>query len=156
MDAAARAERITRYREGHGVVVEALGGIVEDELDRRSAPDDWTVREIVHHLADSEMTSAIRLRKLLVEEHPVIEGYDEPAFARRLTMDRPLDASLDALSAARRSTAELLDRMTEADWRRSGTHTESGPYDAERWLEIYASHAHEHALQIQRARGRVD
>ena len=156
MDANERAELIARYREGHGVVVEALTGIAEDELDRRPAPGEWTVREIVHHLADSEMTSAIRLRKLLVEENPLIQGYDEPAFARRLTMDRPLEASLDALSAARRSTAELLDRMAEADWHRSGTHAESGPYDAERWLGIYASHAHEHAEQIERAGGHVD
>jgi hypothetical protein len=71
-------------------------------------------------------------------------------------MDRPLEASLDALSAARRSTAELLDRMSEADWQRSGTHSESGRYSAERWLEIYAEHAHEHAEQIERARGHVD
>jgi hypothetical protein len=46
---------------------------------------------------------------------------------------------------------ELLDRMTDADWARSGTHAESGPYSAEDWLQIYAAHAHDHAAQITRA-----
>jgi len=156
MDAAQRAELIARYRDGHRVVEEALAGVADEELDRRSAPDEWTAREVVHHLADSEMTAAVRLRKLLVEDNPVIQGYDEPAFAKRLTMDRPIAASLAALDAARRTTAELLERMTEADWQRPGTHSESGPYDPERWLEIYAAHAHEHAEQIRRARGILD
>jgi hypothetical protein len=152
MDPARRAELVAQYRDGVGVVREALEGVTDDELDRRAGADEWTVREIVHHLADSEMTSAIRLRKLLVEDDPVIQGYDEPAYARRLTMDRPLDAALDAFDAARRSTLEIVERMTDADWQRAGTHTQSGRYSAETWLEIYAAHGHEHADQIARAR----
>ena len=74
------------------------------ELDRRPAPGKWTSREIVHHLADSEMTSAIRLRRLLAEDRPVIVGYDQEEFARRLHYDRPIGASLDALKAARATT----------------------------------------------------
>ena len=146
---------ILRYADGHRVVVEALDGITEAELDRRWAPGAWTPREILHHLADSEMTSAIRLRCLLVEDNPAIDGYDEGAFARRLTQDRPLAASLAALDAARRTTGELLERMSDADWARAGTHSESGPYSAEDWLRIYATHAHDHAEQIRAARRAV-
>ena len=79
-----RARLIERYRDGHRVVTEALAGIKEDELDR-SASADWTPRQIAHHLADSEMMSAIRIRRLLTEDEPVIHGYDEAAFARILT-----------------------------------------------------------------------
>ena len=109
----------------------------------------------MHHLADSEMTSAIRLRRLIAEEQPVIVGYDEAEWARRLHYDdRPIGPSLDALAAARSTTADILDRLTDAEWGRVGTHTESGAYGVERWLEIYAAHAHEHADQIRRrARG---
>ena len=57
------------------------------------------------------------------------------------------------LRAVREATADLLDRMTDADWTRTGTHSESGAYSAERWLEIYAAHAHDHADQIRRAAG---
>ena len=109
--------------------------------------------EIVHHLADSEMTSAIRLRLLIASPSPHIVGYDQEEFARKLYYkDRPIAASLDAFNAARRSTAEILDRMSEAEWLREGTHTESGRYTAETWLEIYADHAHGHAEQIRRLR----
>ena len=152
MDQATRRALIERYQDGPRVVAEALGQIGEGELDARPGPDEWTVREIVHHLADSEMTSAIRLRRLLVEDAPVITGYDEEAFARRLTADRPLAASLDAFAAARRTTAEILERLDEADWARAGTHSESGRYSVEDWLEIYAAHAHDHAAQIGRVR----
>jgi hypothetical protein len=81
-------------------------------------------------------------------------GYDEAEWARRLHYDdRPVGPSLDALAAARSTTSDLLDRLTEAEWARFGTHTESGAYGVERWLEIYAAHADDHADQIRRARG---
>jgi hypothetical protein len=133
-------------------VAEALRGVTEAELDARPAADEWTAREVVHHLADSEMTSAIRLRRLLAEDRPSIDGYDEREFARRLHYDRPIDASLEAVQAARAATAEILGRLCEADWAREGTHSESGRYTVEGWLEIYAAHAHDHADQIRRAR----
>src|SRR3712207_4004073 len=99
------------------------------------------------------MTSAIRLRRLLAEENPVIDRYDEEEFARRLRYTtRPLAASLDAIGAARRTTAELLGLLTEEEWVRVGTHPEHGPYGVTDWLEIYAAHAHDHADQIRRAR----
>jgi hypothetical protein len=152
MDAAARKELVDQYKDGYRVVTEALEKISDRELDARPAPGKWSAREIVHHLADSEMTSAIRLRRLIAEERPAISGYDEEEFARRLHYDRPIESSLEAIHAARRSTADLLDRLTETEWKREGTHTESGRYTVENWLEIYARHAHDHAEQIRRAR----
>jgi DinB superfamily len=148
-----RARLIKRYRDGHRVVVEALSGITPAELDR-SASGEWTPRRTAHHLADSEMMSAIRIRRLLTENEPLIHGYDEASFARMLTYDRPIEPSLEAMRWARETSAQLLERMTEEDWRKVGTHTESGPYSAEDWLTIYAAHAHDHAQQIKRARGK--
>jgi hypothetical protein len=98
------------------------------------------------------MTSAIRLRRLIAEERPVIQGYDEAEFARVLFYDRPVEASLAAFEAARESTGEILDRLSEAQWRRAGVHSQSGDYPVETWLRIYAVHAHEHAEQIGRGR----
>jgi len=152
MNAATRQALIEKYREGYRVVSDALRGISDQELDARPAPSKWSAREIVHHLADSEMTSAIRLRRLIAEERPVIQGYDQDEFARRLAYDRPIQASLDAFRATRQTTAEILERLTETDWTREGTHSESGRYTVEHWLEIYAKHAHTHADQIRRAR----
>ena len=147
-----RPDLIARYKAGHRVVTEALAGITDAELDTPEAPGEWTPRQVAHHLADSEMTSAIRLRRLLAEDHPVIDGYDQEEFARRLQYDRPIAASLATLAAVRQTTAELLDRLSEADWARAGTHSESGRYGVDDWLRIYAAHAHDHADQIRRAR----
>ena len=99
------------------------------------------------------MTSAIRLRRLLAEDNPRIDGYDEGEFARMLFYgDRPIGPSLDAMAAARASSADIADRLSEAQWARTGTHTESGPYGVEAWLRIYARHGHDHADQIRRVR----
>jgi len=109
-------------------------------------------REIVNHLADSEMTSAVRMRNVIATDNVAIVGYDQEVFAKRLYYDRPIAASLAAFKAAREATAELLDRLTEAEWKREGTHTEHGRYGMDTWLNIYSAHAHDHADQIRRAR----
>jgi hypothetical protein len=152
MNTSKRAELVKKYKEGYAAVAAALEGASDAQLDARPAPDKWTAREIVHHLADSEMTSAIRLRRLLAEDSPLIVGYDQEEYARRLHYDRPIAASLSAFKAARDTTGELLDRLSDAEWGRKGTHSESGPYSVLQWLEIYAGHAHNHADQIRRAR----
>ena len=152
MDRQTRSQLIARYKDGYREVVSALEGATDRELDARPAPGKWTAREIVHHLADSEMTSAIRLRLLVAEENAMIRGYDEKQFATRLHYNRPIANSLLAFQAARLSTAELLDAMTDADFAKTGTHPEHGSYGVARWLEIYAEHAHKHADQIRRAR----
>ena len=154
MERGARAELVERYKEGTRVFAEALEGITDMELDARSEPEEWTAREVVHHMADSEMTSAIRLRRLIAEDAPTIQGYDQEEYAQRLFYgERPIEGSTQAVAAARRTTGDILDRLTDEQWARSGTHTESGPYGVEAWLEIYATHAHDHADQIRRARG---
>jgi hypothetical protein len=147
-----RAALVARYKEGYDAVAAALAGATEAELDAIPAPGKWSARQIVHHLADSEMTSAIRLRQLVAEDRAAIRAYDQDLYARRLFYDRPLEASLLAFRAARSSTAEILDRMSEADWAKEGTHPEHPSYSVSRWLEIYADHAHNHAEQISRAR----
>jgi hypothetical protein len=152
MKASEREPLIKRYKEGHRAVVDAFRGVSDEELDR-SASGEWTPRQIAHHLADSEMMSAMRLRRLITEESPVIHGYDEVEFAMKLTSDRPIAPSLEAMRYARESTAQILDRLSDADWQRTGTHTESGPYSVEKWLTIYAAHGHDHAAQIKRSRG---
>jgi len=156
MDAAQRARLIQQYRAGYDQVVRALEGFPAAKLTARPFPGKWTAAEIVHHLADSEMTSAIRLRKLLAEEFPVIQAYDQDRYAEVLRyQERPIQPSLEAFRYARESTAQLFDLMTEADWRKLGWHSEAGSYHTERWLEIYAAHAHGHAEQIARLKAAV-
>ena len=127
MTSAERQALIAQYKAGYDEVVRALAGIGPDERDWRPAPGEWSAREVVHHLADSETISGIRLRRLLIEHEPVIQGYDEAEYARHFRyQERPWEPALRAFEAARSTTAQLLETMTDADWRRTGTHSESG------------------------------
>ena len=148
-----RNELIAKYAAGYEEVAQALNGFPAESLNARPIPGKWSAREIVHHLGDSESTSAFRIRKLLVEDNAIIEGYDQDQFATRLHYnDRDETAALAAFRSARETTVPLLRMMSEEDWQRVGTHTESGRYTTENWLTIYANHAHNHAAQIRRLR----
>ena len=152
-----RKDLIATYAAGYDEVMNALNGFPADSLAAHPIAGKWSAREIVHHLGDSESTSAWRLWKLLVEDNPLIQGYDQDQFATKLRYnERDMVPALEAFRCARESTMQLLDVMTEDDWKRAGTHTESGPYSTEDWLQIYAAHAHNHAAQIRRLRDALD
>ena len=144
-----RKKLIELYRGGYAEVAEALLKVTPEELDFKPDPTRWSVREIIHHLADSEMTAAVRLRVLVAQDRPTIHGYDQDEFSRRLFYDRPHEVSLELFRLARESTSEILERLTPAEWVREGTHTEVGPYGVESWLKTYSDHAHKHARQIR-------
>jgi hypothetical protein len=147
-----RTDLLDRYRTGYRAVTDSLEGITAEELDRAPADGGWTARQVVHHLADSEATAYVRLRRLIAEDDPLIVGYDEEQFARRLHYDRPIESSLQVLGAVRAASLDLLGSLSPEEWDRTGTHSEAGPYSVSRWLEIYAGHSHDHADQIRAAR----
>jgi hypothetical protein len=148
-----RAELIARYRTGYGTLLAALYGLAPDELDWRPSPEAWSVRDVVHHLEDAELTGAVRLRRLLTEDAPMLPAFDEEVYRQRLGYAaRPVEPALDAIRAAHATTAELLERLSAEDWARAGTHSEEGPYPPGRWLAFHATHTHDHAMQIRRLR----
>lgn len=148
-----RAMLIGRYAAGAEEIASALDGVAAAGLDSPAPDGGWTIREVVQHLADSEMTSAIRLRRLLTEEHPRLDAYDEAAWARVLRYrDRAVEPALAAMAAARATTVQILELLDEAAWKRWGTHSESGHYTVDTWLEIYAGHVRDHAAQIRAIR----
>ncbi|HEY0006040.1 MAG TPA: DinB family protein [Pyrinomonadaceae bacterium] len=152
-----RQELISKYQAGYDEVVRSLEGFKEEDLTAHPIPGKWSASEIVHHLADSETISGIRLRHLLVEDSPTIYGYDQEMFAVRLGYNhREIGPALEAFRAARANTAQLFARMNEDDWQRAGQHTESGRYSVEDWLAIYAAHAHNHASQIRRLKEAIN
>jgi len=152
-----RKDLIAKYAAGYEEVIDALKGFPAESLGAHPLPGKWSAREIVHHLGDSESFSAARLRKLLVEDNAVIQGYDQDQYATRLHYnERDMAPALEAFRLARETTMQLVDLMTEDDWRREGTHSESGRYTTEDWLKIYAAHAHNHAAQIRRLRDALE
>ena len=131
MDTERRRALIEQYQGGVAAVELALAGITDDELDRAPA-GEWSPRMVVHHLADSETSSYLRLRKLLAESDPVLQGYDEAEWARVAAL-RPADRDIRSRcsTAVRASSGELLDRLSDDDWARAGTHSESGAYSVD-------------------------
>jgi len=148
-----RQALIKQYASGYNEVMDALNNFPAESLGSHPIPGKWSAREIVHHLGDSETTSAVRIRRLLCEDEPLIHGYDQDEFAKRLRYnERDMGPALEAFRSARATTMQLLALMSEEDWQRAGTHTENGRYSSEDWLRIYADHAHNHAAQIRRLR----
>lgn len=149
-----RKHLIEQYAAGYEAVERSVAAFPREHIAKRPIPGKWSAREIVHHLADSEMESARRLRRLLAEDRPQILPYDQEDYATRFHYNERADLqpSLDALRGARATTAQLLAAMSEEDWAREGTHPEHPRYTVENWLQIYAAHAYNHAAQIDRLR----
>ena len=146
-----RDKLIAQYSAGYREVEAALAGFPPGSVAAHPFPGKWSAREIVHHLSDSESISAQRLRRLISEERPVIQGYDQEVWAVLLRYNlRDHTPALELFRAVRATTAQLLPELSEEDWQRAGWHTQSGLYTASHWLQIYAAHAHNHAAQITR------
>ncbi|HEX5474506.1 MAG TPA: DinB family protein [Vicinamibacterales bacterium] len=147
-----RKELIAQYSDGYRTVSEALHKASPEDLAAKPSPSAWSAKEIVHHLADSEMIAAVRFRRLLAEDRPHFQAFDQDEFARHLHYDRSYELSLDLFKAVRASTAELMATLSESEWLREGTHEKIGRFGMDAWLQIYAPHAQRHADQIRAAR----
>lgn len=151
--ALSRAERqrlIDQYAAGPARLRAALATVPAEALTWRPAPNEWSAHEVVCHCADSETNSHARIRFLLAEQEPVIQGYDQERWARDLDYHAaPLEPALATVEAVRANTAALIRRLPDAAWAREGRHTEAGRYTAEDWLQIYADHLEIHARQIE-------
>jgi len=145
-----RARLIDQYADGPRRLRAALASVPVDALQWRPKPGEWSAHEVVVHCADSETQSASRIRTLMCTDNPVIQGYDEAAWARALDYHaHPVDVALATVDAVRADTAALIRRLPDAAWRKEGRHTESGRYTAEDWLTLYADHLENHARQIE-------
>jgi len=151
MTTAERTALLERYRDGATIFTSVVARLGDAELDARPFPGEWTVREICHHLADGEINSGVRLRRLIAEDDPFLPGYDEMEFSRRLHYQgREIGPSVAAVAAVRAATFQILECLTEEEWARTGTHGEHGPYGVEAWLRDYADHPADHADQARR------
>jgi hypothetical protein len=147
---AERAALIQRYADGPGRLRAALATVPPAALQWRPKPGEWSAHEIVYHCADSESHASLRIRAFVVTPDPVIVGYDQELWARALDYHaHPMDDALKVVDALLSSTSALLRRLGDEVWSRVGRHTESGRYTAEDWLQIYGTHVHDHANQIE-------
>ena len=140
-----------RYEEATAEFLMVANNLSEAELDE-SNTGGWTARQVIHHVADSEAQSYARLRRLIAEPGTQIQGYDEAGWGENETLgykDLPIAQSLLVFKAVRASSLEIIKRVKPDQLKNSGTHSESGEYTLETWLDTYISHPLEHAAQIR-------
>jgi len=151
--ALARVKRealIRQYADGPARLRAALAKVPAPALTWRPAPTAWSAHEIVCHCADSETNAYARVRFVVAEKAPTLQGYDQDHWAAVFDYHRlPLEPALAVIDAVRASTAALIRGLPDDAWTRVGHHTESGRYTTEDWLQIYADHLEGHARQIE-------
>ena len=149
LDAKERDSLVRRYADGPALLRRAFAKVPAAALKWRPAPGEWSAHEVVCHCADSETNAYARIRFIVAESSPVIQGYDQERWARTLDYHSdPVAPAMATVVAVRASTAALIRRLPDDAWQRVATHTESGAYGAEAWLKVYADHLEIHARQI--------
>ena len=147
-----RNEKIEQYGRGFNLLMAALAEVPKEAWDLRPEPNEWSVHEIVVHMADSELMSALRVRKLIVEPGSTLMGYEEAKWANALSYKKQnVDDALQIIKLPRQTTYHLLKTLPDEVFTHSVTHPEfSEPYTFERWLNIYARHIPDHIEQIKK------
>ena len=147
------ADLLERFRRGPELLAVVLTGVFGEEEDFVPAPGKWSIRQIIAHVADTEVVCAQRLRQIIAEDHPTLIGFDQEAWSRNLDYARRKPKqSLESFRRMRAENYELLKGLPEAAYARSGNHNERGPVTLRAQVEILAQHAENHARQMQAVR----
>lgn len=145
------SEMASQYKASTDKFLAAIQSLDAAVLDK-AIPGEWSARQVIHHLADSEAQSYARLRRLLAEpEGSIIQGYDEGAWADSPLLgykDFPVDIPTAVFIAVRAASHLLLSRISEADLNRGGVHSESGHYTVADWVRNYTNHPEDHLEQL--------
>jgi hypothetical protein len=146
-------EKIEQYGRGFDLLAAALAEVPREAWSYRPGPDEWSVHEIIVHIADSESMAALRARKLIVEPGSLLMGYNEAKWADALGYKaQSADDALEVIRLARQTTYNLLKRQPDEVFRHAVTHQEySEPYTFEGWLNIYARHIPDHIDQLKKS-----
>ena len=151
MNQTERNEKIELYGRGYDLLMEALKDIPREIWTFKPAPREWSVHEVLVHLADSETNAALRARKLIVEPGGMLMGYDQDKWATELDYhDQSYEDALETVRLARQTTYRLLKKQPDEVFEHSVTHPEyEEPYTFEQWLNVYSAHIPGHIEQIQ-------
>lgn len=154
-DFSSRETNLQTIRELPQRVIDAVTGLTDEQLDTRYRPDGWTVRQTVHHIADSHSNSLTRFKLALTEDTPpTIRPYYEERWAELGDSKLPIDVSIKMLESLHTRWTALLESMSEADYQRSFIHPETGEWTLEAALALYAWHSLHHTAHITHLRDR--
>ena len=146
-----RFEKIDLYGKGYDLLVEALRDIPLDMWKFKPEAQEWSVHEVLIHLADSESNAALRAKKLIVEPGGTLMGYDQEKWTIELDYHaQSYEDALEIVRLARKTTYELLKKQPDEVFDHWVKHPEyEEPYTFDNWLSIYAVHIPGHIDQIR-------
>lgn len=151
-----RGTAIETIRRLPSALVEATAGLSQKQLEMPYREGGWTLRQVIHHVADSHMNAYIRTRLALTEDWPTIKPYEQDLWANLAdARTLPVDVSLTLLDALHTRWVGLFASFTEADWKRGYNHPESGRQTLEHVLTLYAWHSHHHTAHVTGLRQRL-
>jgi hypothetical protein len=134
----------------------AVHGLSEAQLDTPYREGGWTVRQLVHHVADSHVNAYVRFRRALTEEWPAVNAYDENLWANlHDARTLPVSVSLELLDALHRRWDALFKSLTEADWQRGYVHSENGRQKLAEVVQSYDWHSRHHVAHVTELRKRM-
>jgi hypothetical protein len=144
------SDLLERFRRGPELLAMALTGVFGEEEDFVTAPGKWSIRQIVAHLADTELVYAHRMRQMVAEENPTLIAFDQDAWTKNLNYARRKPKqSLESFRHMRAENYELLKELPEGAYARAGNHSERGPVTLGSQVEVLAEHAESHVRQMQ-------
>ena len=148
VDPAMRAPAIEAIADLPARMREAVSGLSDAQLDTPYRPGGWTVRQVVHHVADSHMNGLIRTKLALTEDVPTIKPYDENAWSTVPDMRLPIDVSLGLLDGLHTRWTAVWRALQPADFARQFVHPEIGTMSLDTQLQSYAWHSRHHVAHI--------
>lgn len=126
-------------------------GLSESELLYTYREGGWTIKQLIHHIADSHLNSYIRFKLALTEENPIIKPYEESEWAKLLDYEMPSQSALDLLAAIHRKWVVLLRSLSAEQLERTFRHPDSGEVNLKENIGIYAWHGKHHLAHIRLA-----
>jgi len=145
---------IAQMRSCPAAIRAAVAGLDDEQLDTRYREGGWTVRQVVHHLLDSHANAYLRFKRVVAEDHPAIQTYDQDVWAAMEDSKMPVEPSLAVLDGLHDRWAVFLSLLPESAWSRSASHPEWGEVTLDDLLGIYAGHGVKHVGQITALRQR--
>jgi uncharacterized damage-inducible protein DinB len=127
---------------------EAVNEMTDDQLDTPYRPGGWSVRQTVHHVADSHLNAYVRFKLALTEDTPTIRPYHEAKWAELPDSKMPLENSFKIIEGVHSRWVNLLNSMSEEDFQKKLNHPESGLWELQKMLGLYAWHSKHHTAHI--------
>ena len=134
----------------------AVDGLSDEQLDTPYREGGWTVRQVVHHVADSHGQMVGRVKMALTEDNPTIKPYDEKGWAQLAdSRTLPVEPSLAILDGLHLRLLLVLRGLSEAQWGRAYLHPERGPMTLAQTLALYDWHSRHHVAHVTQLRKRM-